>query len=202
MAQPPALSKDGYEVQFAVNHLAHALIINSLLPALQEATKKPNSDVRIAILTSTGFAFHPKEGIQFSTLDTVQDFGAGGPWLRYGQSKLANVVYARALARRYPNITTASIHPGVVATELVANTRFRDWLLIQVTQLGQTMKVEDGVLNQLWLAVGGKKEDFLNGALYLPVGVESNKMVGKVGMSDKLATDLWKWTEDALAKIN
>jgi len=56
-------------------------------------------------------------------------------------------------------------------------------------------------MNQLWLAVGAKKADILNGSLYTPVGVESNKILGAEGMSDTLAKELWEWTENALAKV-
>jgi len=112
MAKPPQLSKDGYEIQFATNHLGHALLIKHLLPIMLGTVEKPGADVRIVLLTSTGWRGHPKGGINFAGLKTTQDFGAFGPWIRYGQSKLANIVYAAELARRYPSIISISVHPG------------------------------------------------------------------------------------------
>jgi len=105
VAKPPALSEDGYEIQFAVNHLAHALIIKTLLPALLKSASKPNSDVRIVNLTSAAWRGAPSGGIRFASLNTTQP-GFIGHWFRYSQSKLANIVYASELARRYPEITT------------------------------------------------------------------------------------------------
>ncbi|KAB8079686.1 hypothetical protein BDV29DRAFT_187020 [Aspergillus leporis] len=113
MAQPPGLTKDGYEVQFGTNHLGHALLIHKPLPLLQR-TADTGADVRIVIPTSVGYRLHPCGGIIFDALKTTQDFGAFGRWRRYGQSKLANLLYAREFSRRYPATTTVSIHPGVV----------------------------------------------------------------------------------------
>ena len=96
------------------------MLIKQLLPILLKSAEDPKSDVRIILLTSVGWRGHPKGGIQFSTLNTVQD-SLLGRWVRYGQSKLANIVYAAEIARRYPTITCLSVHPGVVATDLVSN---------------------------------------------------------------------------------
>ncbi len=118
MAVPPALSKDGFEIQFAVNHLAHAMVIDQLLPVLQRTSDLPEADVRIICLSSEGHAGHPSGGFLFDKLRTPMDTFFGS-WIRYGQSKLANVMYAAELARRFPKILSVSVHPGVVATELV-----------------------------------------------------------------------------------
>lgn len=75
------------------------------LPALLRTAENPNTDVRAMILTSLGFRSHPKGGIIFEDLKTVQDFGPFGSWMRYGQSKLVNVLYARETARRYPSFS-------------------------------------------------------------------------------------------------
>lgn len=83
MAKPPGLSKDGYEIQFATNHLGHAMLIKQLLPVLTETAKSPNSDVRIVSNTSEGWALHPKNGVTFSELKTTQD-SLFGSWTRYG----------------------------------------------------------------------------------------------------------------------
>lgn len=71
MAQPPALSEDGYEIQFAINHLSHALLIKLLLPTLLQTADLPSSYVRIVILTTLGFRGHPKGGIVFKNLRTT-----------------------------------------------------------------------------------------------------------------------------------
>lgn len=198
MAQPPSLTKDGYEVQFGTNHLGHALLIRRCLPLLQR-TAEESSDARIVILSSLAFRGHPHGGIVFSDLKTVQHFTACalGPWIRYGQSKLANLLYARELARRYPAITCVSIHPGVVSTGLVENQTRGNRAFIYVTNIGQLMKPEEGAYNQLWAATA-RKEELVNGGFYEPVGVLGK--LHRAAGDDALAEKLWEWTEEALGE--
>ena len=195
MAQPPGLTKDGYEVQFGTNHVGHALLIKLLLPTLLRTAEQPGADVRVIILTSLGFRGHPKAGIVFKDLRTTQE-SAFGPWIRYSQSKLANILYAAELARRHPNITSVSIHPGVVETGLVGNLGVGNKLIVYLTNLGRVMKPTEGAYNQLWAATANKT-NVVNGAFYEPVGVLSTKH-DKASQSEKLAAELWEWTENAL----
>lgn len=83
MAVPAGLTKDGFEIQFGVNHLAHALLIRQLSPAMLKAAQEPDSDVRFVTLTSTGWTGHPSGGIIFDQLRTTQK-SIGGSWARYG----------------------------------------------------------------------------------------------------------------------
>ena len=76
MRAPAGLTKDGYEIQFGINHLAHALLIRLLLPTLTK-TVEQHSDSRIIILTSLGFKYPPPGGIVFNDLQTTQDYGVG-----------------------------------------------------------------------------------------------------------------------------
>lgn len=117
----PGLTKDGYEMHFGVNHMSHALLIQRLLPVLKE-TANAHGDARVIIMSSLGFVLAPFfQGIVFGDLKTEQDYMFLGPLQRYGQSKLANMLYGRELARRYPKVTTIVIHSGEVNTSLVLN---------------------------------------------------------------------------------
>ncbi|KAJ5387871.1 oxidoreductase short-chain dehydrogenase/reductase family [Penicillium cosmopolitanum] len=141
------------------------------------------------------------EGIIFDKLKTVQDdFFVGGSWRRYGQSKLANLLYARELARRYPGIISASIHPGVVSTGLVGNQKFLDRALIYVTTIGKMLKPEEGAYNQVWAATTAKG-NIENGAFYEPVGKSAHYKLGKTAKDDQLAERLWEWTQEALEEF-
>ena len=80
---PPGLSKDGFENHFAINHLAHAMVVQQLLPVLERTAKLPDSDVRVISLTSTAWMSHPPRGVTFSTLRTPQK-GFMGASFRYG----------------------------------------------------------------------------------------------------------------------
>ncbi|KAJ5495869.1 hypothetical protein N7539_000985 [Penicillium diatomitis] len=196
MAKPLGLTKDGYELQFGTNHLGHALLIKKLLPLL-EKTSATGGDARIILLSSQGMFLHPKDGIDFDGLRTVQDFGIGGPWRRYGQSKLANMLYARQLSVHYPEIVSVSIHPGVVATDLLSSGKLWKRVSGYSTSLGLTLAPEEGAFNQVWAATV-EREKIQSGSYYEPVGVVSDKKLDKTGQDDELAKKLWDWTEDAL----
>ncbi len=103
---------NGIEKQFAVNHLGHYLLTRRLLPQVEAA-----SAGRIVILSSLAYRNAPQEGIQFGNLSGENDYN---PFRNYGQSKLANALFSRELARRYADtsVTSNSVHPGMVATNL------------------------------------------------------------------------------------
>jgi NAD(P)-dependent dehydrogenase (short-subunit alcohol dehydrogenase family) len=196
MAAPLGLTQDGYELQFGVNHLGHALLIQKLLPTLRRTATLPGGDVRIVILTSHGFRGHPSGGIRFDALRTTQDLGPGGPWLRYGQSKLANLVYARELARRVPELTTIAVHPGVVGTGLAEHlTGVQACLLRMATLVVGLLTPEQGAYTQLWAAFANRAE-MTSGKMYEPVGVLTT--LNAKAQDEELAQALWTWTEEAL----
>ncbi|KAI1659092.1 oxidoreductase [Daldinia decipiens] len=203
MDKPPTLSEDGFEIHFAVNHLAHGMIIQQVLPVLRRTADLPGSDVRVVVLTSTGWRGHPKNGIDFATIRTTQeDLTLLGFNLRYGQSKIANIIYAAEIARRYPKIKAVSIHPGVVTTDLLnslspmrkAFVYGANWMLG-----GGVVDESIGRLNQLWAAAGAKRDELVNGAYYKPVGVQGK--LDKTAMSEELGRELWSWTDEMLAKV-
>lgn len=104
-------TKDGFEVQFGVNHLGHFLLTLRLMPALLAS-----APARIVNVSSEGH--RSARGIDF---DAVRRSTATVAALHeYGVSKLANVLFTRALARRLEGrgVTTYALHPGVVATEI------------------------------------------------------------------------------------
>ncbi|KAG4433426.1 hypothetical protein IFR05_011091 [Cadophora sp. M221] len=200
---PPAFSEDGYEIHFATNHLGHAMLIRQLLPVLLNTAKAPDVDVRIVILSSRAWWIHQKGGIVFSKLTTKQD-GWHERSFTYQQSKLANLIYARDLAKRFPSITTVSLHPGVVTTAMLAGQKpsSRVFMTIENFLTGVSkVKEDEGVLNQVWAAAGVKKEGLVNGGYYEPVGVLCDYKLDKTAKDEELARKLWEWTEEALDKI-
>ncbi|KAH8599977.1 putative short-chain dehydrogenase [Bisporella sp. PMI_857] len=202
---PPGLSQEGYENHFAINHLAHAMIIQQLLPVLKKTSQLPESDVRVLSLTSTAWKSSPRNGITFSTLQTTQE-GFMGASYRYGQSKLANIVYAAELARRNQgsNIKFISVHPGAVATDLTTTISFAHQILTRIFLffLGVSlMQPEQGRLSQLWAAAGAKREQLVSGGFYMPVGRFSNDRLDMTAKSERLGKDLWDYTQDVLAKF-
>ncbi|KAK0117993.1 hypothetical protein ONS95_012304 [Cadophora gregata] len=204
MALPPGLTENGYEIQFGTNHVGHALLIKLLLPAMLATAKLPGADVRVVSLSSEGNQGHPLGGIIFKDLKTVQNFRFMGPWQRYGQSKLANILYAAELARRYPDsgILFTSVHPGVFNTGLVTSLGFLSKALVWVGTFGQVKdesKEGQGAWNTCWAATAGR-EEVVNGEFYFPVGVVGRKV--RENTNEKLAGELWEWTQNELDSWN
>ncbi|KAF2263406.1 oxidoreductase-like protein [Lojkania enalia] len=201
MAMPYSLTKEGYEIQFGTNHMGHALLTKLLLPTMLETTKKPHADVRIINVTSMGHMFAPAGGILWDQAALEKQ----STWRRYGQSKLANILFSKELANRYPEITSVSVHPGVIITDLYASLQMNWFLRILVALYGYLIPIlpghyadtKGGALNQTW-AAGAKKEELINGQFYVPVGVA--KGGSKYAQDAGLAKKLWEWTEGELEK--
>ncbi|KAF2241544.1 dehydrogenase with different specificitie [Trematosphaeria pertusa] len=191
MALPKGLTKDGYEIQFGINHIAHALLIQTVLPLLLQTANEPNADVRIISLSSLGFTLATT--IDFPLLKIEHDMGALGALKRYGQTKLANLLYAQQLAKRYPQITSVAVHPGVVNTELGRGLSAFYKYFVQIFTVGQMISVQDGAKNQLWAATTDKAQ-LVSGAFYEPVGSKGRST--KASQDEELADRLWEWTEE------
>jgi NAD(P)-dependent dehydrogenase (short-subunit alcohol dehydrogenase family) len=101
---------DGFETTFGVNHLGTFLLTSELLPLL-----KASAPSRVVVLSS---ALHYRGKMAWDDLQFSQR-GYSGP-TAYNQSKLANVLFTLALARRLEGtgVVVNAVHPGVVATEL------------------------------------------------------------------------------------
>jgi NAD(P)-dependent dehydrogenase (short-subunit alcohol dehydrogenase family) len=111
MALPKLEQVGGIEKQFATNHLGHFLLVNLLRPQLDAADA-----ARVVVVSSAAHFQAPRAGIEFDNLSGEAGYGA---WRAYGQSKLANVLFARALARRLrPKGSANALHPGVIGTNL------------------------------------------------------------------------------------
>ncbi|KAK7974505.1 hypothetical protein PG989_016353 [Apiospora arundinis] len=128
MATPFETTKDGHEAQWQTNYLAHWVFTEHLLPLMRNTAKKlPAGSVRIVNLSSSGHLASPKGGIHFLDLSLKES----GPWPRYGQSKLANILHTKTLQKTYGpgspsarggegEIWVSSVHPGIVSTNLTS----------------------------------------------------------------------------------
>lgn len=195
MAVPPSLTKEGYEVQFGVNHMGHALLTKLLLPKLKQTATKPNADVRIINLSSARHGDAPKEGYLWKEIKTPM--AKAEPFARYGQSKLANIHFNRQLARENPDIKCISLHPGVVSTGLINGPRASYPLLSFPLKLANKFfftSVQEGAKNQLWAATSKQAK---SGCFYFPIAVEGKD--SDLARDDKLSKQLWDWTEKELA---
>lgn len=103
------VTHDGFETTFAVNHLAPFLLTHLLLPRLQAPPR-----ARIVTIASGA---HWRGRLDLDDLHRAKNYSA---WEAYSQSKLANVLFTRALAKelRGSTVTATCCHPGVAATDI------------------------------------------------------------------------------------
>lgn len=107
---------NGIEKHFVINHLGHFVLINRLMTRLYIAYQ-----ARIVTVASrTAYRDAPEEGILFDDLGMARDYSDS---VAYGHSKLANALCSLKLAAllRGTRITSNSLHPGVISTELSRN---------------------------------------------------------------------------------
>jgi NAD(P)-dependent dehydrogenase (short-subunit alcohol dehydrogenase family) len=135
---------DGFEEVFAVNHLAPFLLANLLLDRLRES-----APARIVVVAS---AAHLGQRLDFDDLQNERGYKA---MRTYGRSKLANVMFTYALARRLEGsgVTANSLHPGFVATNLGSG----NWIPVKPFMLlfrltGRAISVKQGADTPIYLA--------------------------------------------------
>jgi NAD(P)-dependent dehydrogenase (short-subunit alcohol dehydrogenase family) len=108
MACPFGKTRDGFETQFGTNHLGHFVFVNRVVPLLK-------SGARVATLSSAG---HQISDVNLE--DPNFEHTDYQPFLGYGRSKTANILYAVALDSRLKGrgVRATSLHPGGIQTEL------------------------------------------------------------------------------------
>jgi len=122
MACPLARTVDGLEMQMGVNHFGHFLLTHLLLPKL-----KASAPSRVIALSSMGhLLFPPASGIDWSNIGGDRGYDM---WLKYGESKLANVLFAVELNRRMTeegvDVKAIPLHPGaILGTQLARHFGF------------------------------------------------------------------------------
>jgi len=193
MAIPPAVTEEGYEIQFGTNHVGHALLTKLLVPVLDKTAKSSDAGVRIVSLGSYAHNYTATGGIDFKSLKSKSENMSSSA--RYGQSKLACILFARQLAKEYPQFTSVSLHPGLVRTNLFHAATDSPAILRLTMPLWDYFLVtpEDGAKNQLWASVA---KDVKNGEYYEPIGIPGR--ASSYGKNDELAKKLWDWTEKEL----
>ncbi|WP_020120504.1 SDR family NAD(P)-dependent oxidoreductase [Streptomyces canus] len=114
MACPEQYTEQGWESQFATNHVGHFALATGLHTALAA-----DGNARVVVVSSTG---HQQSPIVWDDVNFA--FRPYDPWLAYGQSKTANVLFAVEATRRWAddNITANALMPGAVYTNLQRHT--------------------------------------------------------------------------------
>ncbi len=162
MACPLARSAQGWESQFAVNHLGHFALTQALLPALLAAAPS-----RVVALSSSGHKLSP---VHFD--DIHFDRRPYDKWLAYGQAKSANALLALGLHLRHggDGITANAVHPGGIMTGLQQHLSTDEmnrlgWFKPDGTPLDLFKNTEQGAATSVWAATAAELQG--RGGLYL-----------------------------------
>lgn len=175
------LTDDGFEWHFGINHLGHFLLTHLLKPQLLTA---PNPRV---VNVSSVAQFHGK--IDFNNLRGECGPAAFSGLEAYAQSKLANMLFTRELARREKRIITNALHPGAVRTRF--GNKYSHWGLSLFWHCWKPFMChpKKGAETSLYLAMAPETKS-ISGAFF--DDQLRQRDLGKVAGNDLLACKLWK----------
>ena len=153
----PAFSKieDGFEMTMGVNHFGHFLLTNLLLDLLKQSA--PSRVVVVSSVLHRGQPTGTAPGLNFENMNSEISYDG---FMAYAQSKLANIIFTRELARRLEStgMTVNSLHPGKISTDI--RRHFPAWKKftwnVLFRHFGKT--IEEGAQTQIHLAVSEELE--------------------------------------------
>ncbi|KAI3443016.1 uncharacterized protein J3R85_000367, partial [Psidium guajava] len=195
---PYQLSEDGFEMQFATNHLGHFLLTNLLLDKMKATARVSGVEGRIVNLSSIAHMHTYKEGIRF---DNINDQLGYSDKKAYGQSKLANILHANELSRRLQqegaNITVNSVHPGLIMTNLMRHS----FILMRVLKMFTYLlwkNVPQGAATTCYVALHPSLRG-VTGKYFL----DCNEMEpSALAQDDRLAKKLWDFSNRLVDSVS
>lgn len=170
---------DGFESMFGINHLGYYLVANFLADSLRASPA--------ARVVNVSSGAHSIGKIDFNNLNCEHSFSA---FKQYGNTKLANILFTRALAKRLPPGSTANcLHPGVVATEFAQD---QPGFVGTLAKLGRLflLSPEKGARTQIYLASSPEVAN-ITGAFFIRC---KQRKPSKTALDDALAERLWTHT--------
>ncbi len=167
------VSEDGFEINFAVNHLGHFMLTRALEPALADRTR---------VVQVTSAAHFNVDGIDFDRVrgKTRSLFG----WTEYGVSKLANVLFTRELARRRSSLRAYAVHPGLTNTNMIP-------ALLKPFLARRLFTPEQGAETVIWCASSPDVSE--ESGLYYRR--KESRPPSEAAQDDALAEELWERSE-------
>ncbi|HEY8432244.1 MAG TPA: SDR family oxidoreductase [Sandaracinaceae bacterium] len=189
MALPKRTLVHGQEAQFFTNHVGHFMLVTGLLDRLAERG-------RVVVLSSMAHQSAPPGGIQFDDLSFERGYS---PWKAYGQSKLANLLFARALARRLAGTTKTAnaVHPGVIATNLGRHMSLAARLVFPLLSPIALKSVAQGAATQCYVATHPSL-DGVSGEYFADCNIARSSPYGR---DEALGERLWEVTERIVAAL-
>jgi NAD(P)-dependent dehydrogenase (short-subunit alcohol dehydrogenase family) len=189
MALPERTVVHGQELQFLTNHIGHFILVTGLLPHLREPA-------RVVVLSSGAHTRAPAAGIQFDDLTLSSGYA---PWTAYGQSKLANLLFARALARRLRGTarTANAVHPGVIATNLGRHMSAATQALVPLANAIALKTIPQGAATQCYVATHPSLAQ-VSGEYFADCNVAKSS---RHGHDEAMGERLWEATEEIVATL-
>ncbi len=183
------LSRNGHELTFQVNHLAPFLLTQWLLDTLIRCRA---SVIMTASVAHKAYSLYRADDLDMRRFHT--------PHLAYGNSKLANILFARELHRRCHDqgLSSAAYHPGLVASHFASDSRSPLRLIYRSrhNKLLGFVSSDEGADTLVWLAKGKPGLDWQSGGYYY---MRRLIQPGRKARSDNLALRLW---EDSMAMLS
>ncbi|CAE8587693.1 unnamed protein product [Polarella glacialis] len=187
-------TKDGFEQQFGVNHLGHFTLVAQMLPLLKKAT----GFARVINVSSTAHLGATKENMEGDLMAPERYT----QWGAYCQSKLANVLFAKELDRRFKQAgvkaTAVACHPGGVDTDLAR------WLVVNSEDAAAAKKArkENAAFEAIGTFLTRDVQHGANTQVYLAAGADGGYDRSGGGYFDNMAPGLLNPVADdeALAK--
>ncbi|MCB9749362.1 MAG: SDR family NAD(P)-dependent oxidoreductase [Myxococcales bacterium] len=188
MALPRAVTRHGLELQFLTNHVGHFMLVTGLLGRL-------TARARVVMVSSSAHAQTPPGGVQLDNLDGGRDYHR---WRFYGQSKLANLLFARELATRLrPGQTANAVHPGVINTRLSRHMPIGTGLALALAGPIGLKSVAQGAATQCYVAAHPDAAG-VTGEYWYDCNVQESSALGR---DRQLAAELWARTEALVAGL-
>ena len=180
------------ERQMAVNHFGHAALTRLLLPVM----KKSKRDTRIIYLSSSAHRFGNKNLMKelYSNIRYI-------PWISYGQSKLANMLYAKGLAKHlldtgFGKINSFSVHPGVITSTNLFSQSVATRLF---SLFPGDRNMAQSASSSVWASIAPSLDSKECRGAYIfncKVTIPNSN-----GRDDRLRDEVWSVTEDILNKV-
>lgn len=190
---PPSYreTEDGFELQFGTNHLGHVALTGLLLPSLLRAPTP-----RVAVVSSIAHHRGDESVLEGNPSASYR------PSHDYGNSKLANLLFARELQRRSTQagstLTVASAHPGVSSTNLVASPdgMGANPLVRRIAPFVMPLLLQSaaaGANPTLWAATYGEPGSYVGPQQFSEIrGRLGNAKLSRHARNDDLARRLWE----------
>ena len=210
MATPFGHTADGFETQFGTNHLGHFVLVNRIASLIRTGGR----------LINVSSAGHGRSNVDLE--DPNFERTPYEPFVAYGRSKTANILFAVAFDRRHRErgVRAAAVHPGIIETELIRHMS-PTWLQTRVDEINQQLatagkppihwkSIPQGAATSVWAAVvvpageiGGRYCEDCHVGSIVPEEVPASAVTEGVrgyAVDTRTAEALWKKSEELVGE--